>query len=99
MGDPFVIWLEANTNELISNDELHHIDHLDAVTFRPPNAACVSSKVILCAESARLSLADDSDEDDDFLKLEFFNVSQVIRKTSAMNKDMCDLPTLYEQDA
>ena len=70
------------------------------VMLRPPTAACVSSKVILCAEWVKLTWNENLDCDDDVtegsLRLDFFDISQVVanRRRHASGKGRSDWPTL-----
>merc|ERR1712194_918464 len=57
LGDehhPFKRWLASSVNQLLWNDGVS-LDYHGGVMFRPPTVACTSPKIILCAESARLS--------------------------------------------
>ena len=63
--------------------------------------SCASSKVILVAESARLSCSNvmSLDEDDLAMNLELYNVAQLIPQASAPKVEHRQLPCLSEQDA
>ena len=93
--DAFVAWLQEGTNILLSGQS-DHADYFNEVFLRPPNAACASSSVILCAEAARLSESDNNlDSDEDAFRLELYDVSQVIAQGAPMIKR--SLPSLSEQ--
>jgi len=102
-GDPFATWFSASTN-LLYGGEASELDYHGEVHFRPPTAACASSEVILCAESAKLSwsiLDDDGDGNDDItetLQLELFDVSQLkkCRRRVSKGQHINELPVLTE---
>ena len=86
--------------------EAESVDYPESVIFRPPNLACASEEVILCAASARLSLSEyvgedsleedgskwTSQDDDGAVTLELLGVSQLVPRGHR------SLPTLSEQD-
>ena len=88
--DAFMTWVKTSTNYLLSG-LVDHVNYSDSLMFRPPNAACASSKVILCAESASISL----DEADEAIMLQLFDVSQVVKQTPTIKP--ADLPSLSER--
>jgi len=104
--DPFLTWFNVNVNDLW-HDDVSEAEYHGKIMFRPPTAACASSKVILCAESARLfwskddSDAEDSGDDGDdcqeTLQLELYDVSEIVRcRHSVIKTGQRELPILDE---
>jgi hypothetical protein len=99
--DEFISWLESSFNACVYSEDHEGLNYLDRVLFRPPNAACSSSKVVLCAESVSLVAVahDDLEEDDLFMKLRLHNISQVItQRVPTSGTNLHRLPVLSERD-
>ena len=83
LGDdaaPFRLWLQVSVNRLLYQD-LPFLSYSAELKFRPPTAACSSSKVVLCAETATLTRSLDNldlDDGEDAWELQFHGVSHVI---------------------
>lgn len=106
---PFRRWLQESENTLLDGSAMH-LDYVGELMFRHPTVACASSKVILCAESARLSLALESLDtcsgpgaDDGALKLQLFGVSQISKPAASNFKGrplgQAELPHVLENHA
>ena len=93
--DAFLKWFHESRSLLLTYD-MDPLVYEHQVFFSHPNAACASSNVVLCAESARLSCSNALDSNDDTLTLEFCSISHVIERHSSVSKR--SLPSVSEQD-
>jgi len=103
---PVMKWLQEGVNTVIY-DEKPCLKLASKILFRPPTAACASSKVILCAESIALTQSsrdcDVDDDDDDVsepswtIDLEFCDISQMVSsKPKARSQTSCRELTVHE---
>jgi len=90
--DSFLPWLMTAGNRLMYEKNVPFLKFSGELMFRPPTAACTSSKVVLCAESVTLvrvppdNLDDDADVSgssqataQDNLELHFHDVSHIVQ--------------------
>lgn len=97
----FTKWVQATANRMVHSKE-PAVVYSSPVFFRPPDAAFTSSKVILCAESARMTLSSeelDPDENDygNELVLEFFDISHVVARSHSRHGHLpSEFPSLSE---
>lgn len=93
--NPFVVWLQRGVNELVYNDDDQLcLEYSDAVTFRPPNIACASPKVVLCAEGARLFHSGGTEPDS--VSLELCGIYQLVTHQITCKSEPEILPSLPE---
>merc|ERR1712216_758480 len=89
---PFTAWLQDSINIMLAEGMEYTtyirstvLEYSDEIAFRPPTAACASSKVVLCAQPVRLvkltreeDALDDLADDDVRIEVELCNVAQRI---------------------
>jgi len=93
--DAFILWLQECTNQMLSSESSGPFDYDGEVQFRPPAATCTSSKIVLCAESARIE--PEVPGTAAIRSLQLYNVSQLIEyQGSHMTTAMQKLPVVYE---
>jgi hypothetical protein len=101
----FIGWLQEGTNQLLNGDAQQAV-FPGEVLFRPPTAACASSKILLCAESARLrwsSLKVDFPDQQKrrLMQLQLYGIAQVSEQRRKLigRENHHELPALSESKA
>ena len=96
LKDSVKTYMEVFFEDLLAGD-VPHLDYLHHVFFRPPNAVCASSKVVLCADSVRMHVeVSKDDEEGHSLILSFLGVSQVITTVVPSVSRCSDLQSVSE---
>jgi hypothetical protein len=96
LTSPFVKWLQESANSMMYDEEIEYLEYHAEVMFRPPTAACASSRIFLCAESATLAKCRHRRSSFD-CSLMLHNVSQVFPGAAQCMKEAAEsLPVVSE---